>query len=117
MSKNYPHAAYILSLIGGILQLLVVGVPLAILGIISIWGVVCLIWPLIFSILIIIGAMKIKSPGNLDAIRQGSILVLILSILAGNIISLIGGILGLIWKPSAEAPTEVAAPPPPPPPF
>lgn len=117
MAENYPRTAYILSLIGGILEV-AVGVPLAIIGIITILGVVCLIWPLIFGILIIVFALKLKSARDPNAVKSASIAIIILSILAGiNIISLIGGILGLIWEPPIEMPQEIPAPPPPPPPL
>lgn len=127
-----PTAAFVLSLIGGILILLG-GIYGAIIGIIG--GAAISIVPgfgwlsgliialgilgLIFGIIVILGAVMINS-GERGKVRTGSILVLIFSILSlfvggtggfiiGFILSLIGSILGLTWKPSEEAP-----PPPPP---
>ena len=127
-----PTAAFVLSLIGGILILLG-GIFGAIIGIIG--GAAMSIIPgfgwlsgliialgilgLIFGIIVILGAVMINS-GERGKVRTGSILVLIFSILSlfvggtggfiiGFILSLIGSILGLTWKPSEEAP-----PPPPP---
>ena len=127
-----PTAAFVLSLIGGILILLG-GIFGAIIGIIG--GAAMSIVPgfgwlsgliialgilgLIFGIIVILGAIMINS-GERGKVRTGSILVLIFSILSlfvggtggfiiGFILSLIGSILGLTWKPSEEAP-----PPPPP---
>ena len=127
-----PTAAFVLSLIGGILILLG-GIFGAIIGIIG--GAAMSIVPgfgwlsgliialgilgLIFGIIVILGAVMINS-GERGKVRTGSILVLIFSILSlfvggtggfiiGFILSLIGSILGLTWKPSEKAP-----PPPPP---
>ena len=127
-----PTAAFVLSLIGGILILLG-GIFGAVIGIIG--GAAMSIVPgfgwlsgliialgilgLIFGIIVILGAVMINS-GERGKVRTGSILVLIFSILSlfvggtggfiiGFILSLIGSILGLTWKPSEEAP-----PPPPP---
>ncbi len=129
-----PTAAFVLSLISGILVLLtgilmlvaaglvssisgelVPGIPypLELIGsLIAIFGVV----GLIFGILILVGAVMIYS-GEPSKVKIGSILVLVFSILSlfivgggffiGFILGLIGGILGLIWKPPVrqETPT------------
>ncbi|MEM3769977.1 MAG: hypothetical protein QXG76_02160 [Candidatus Bathyarchaeia archaeon] len=80
--------------------------------------IICIVG-LVFGILVLVGALMINS-GEKDKVRKGSIMVLIFSILSlftasgfyiGFILALIGGILGLIWKPEAR----VEAPPPPPP--
>lgn len=127
-----PTAAFVLSLIAGILILLG-GIYGAIVGIIggAIIGVIPgLGWlgglivalgflGLIFGILVIVGAVMINS-GERDKVKTGSIIVLIFSILSlfpggiggfviGFILGLVGSILGLTWKPPEEAP-----PPPPP---
>jgi len=126
-----PTAAFVLSLISGILILLggIVGAIIGIIGgaAISIipgfgWlgGLIIILGflGLIFGIIVIIGAVMINS-GEKDKVRTGSLLVLIFSILSlfvggtggfviGFILGLVGSILGLTWKP-AEAP-----PPPPP---
>jgi len=123
MAKDYPTAGYVLALIGGILEL-IAGIPLAFLGGAAgiIGGLaaaplaVCLIWPLICGILIIVGAVWMKS-GEPGKVKKGGILALIFAILGGfNIFALIGGILGLVWKPPQRAPPPAPAPPPPPPP-
>jgi len=74
---------------------------------------------LIFGIIVLVGAIMIYS-GERSKVRTGSILVLVFSILnlifggggffIGFILGLIGGILGLVWKPEARG----EAPPPPP---
>ena len=128
-----PTAAFALSLVGAILMILG-GLAYAILasiagGFISIvpgmeWlgGLLIImgILGLIFGIIVLVGAIMIYS-GERGKVRTGSILVLIFSILnlifggggfyIGFILGLIGGILGLVWKPEARA----EAPPPPPP--
>jgi hypothetical protein len=128
-----PTAAFVLSLIAGVLILLG-GIFGAIVGIIGgamigvipglgwLGGLIVILGflGLIFGIIVIVGAVMINS-GERDRVKTGSIVVLIFSILSlfvggtggfiiGFILGLIGGILGLTWKP-----TEEAAPPPPPP--
>ncbi|MBS7621927.1 hypothetical protein KEJ32_07445 [Candidatus Bathyarchaeota archaeon] len=132
MPEERPTAAFVLSLIGGILILLG-GIASAILaGMLS--GAIMLvpflgglgalviiigILGLIFGIIILIGAVMINS-GEPSKVRTGSIIVLIFSILSlfigggfiiGFILALVGSILGLVWKPSGE---RGRLPPPPP---
>ncbi|MEM2273193.1 MAG: DUF6114 domain-containing protein, partial [Candidatus Bathyarchaeia archaeon] len=67
----------------------------------------------VFGIIVIIGAVMINKTEP-TSVRNGSILVIIFSILSlifsgggfviGFILGLIGGILGLIWKPPSETP-------------
>ncbi|MEM1673658.1 MAG: hypothetical protein QXF23_07180 [Candidatus Bathyarchaeia archaeon] len=127
-----PTAAFVLSLIGGIL-ILIGGIASAVIG--AICGamisslepfvptaafigeliILSTIVGVIFGIIVIIGAAMINK-ATPSSVRNGSILVLVFSILSlifsnggfllGFILGLIGGILGLLWKPS---------PPPPPP--
>ncbi len=118
-----PVAAFVLSLISGILVLLtslfiLVSVELLSLGgeglgivflevieaLIRVLGIL----GLIFGVLIIVGAVMIYS-GTPQKVKIGSILVLVFSIISlftvgggffiGFILGLIGGILGLTWKP------------------
>lgn len=126
-----PTAAFILSLIGGILILLAgivfaaffgilgvamffvpgIGIPLA--GFLIVLGIL----GLIFGILVIVGALMINS-GEKRRVTTGSIIVLVFSILSlftvgggfiiGFILGLIGGILGLAWKPEASTPPPQA---------
>ncbi len=126
-----PTAAFVLSLIAGILILLggILGAIVGIIGGAMVGAIPGLGWlgglivalgliGLIFGILVIVGAVMINS-GERDKVKTGSIIVLIFSILSlfvggtggfviGFILGLIGSILGLTWKPSEEAP-----PPPP----
>jgi hypothetical protein len=123
-----PTAAFVLSLIGAIFILInglvvaamfaaggaIVGILLPGLGaMMIILGALAIV----FGIIVIIGAIMINS-GERNKVKIGSVLVLIFSIISlvagggfiiGFILCLIGSILGLVWKPAAEAP-----PPPPP---
>lgn len=133
-----PTAAFALSLVGGIL-ILIGGLAYAAIGAIcgsmtgailgpivpqaAIMGAIIFIYMalgVIFGIIVIIGAVMINK-AEPKSVRNGSILVLVFSILSlvfsgggfiiGFILGLVGGILGLVWKPSTEA---APAPPPPP---
>jgi len=129
-----PTAAWILSLIGGILGLIIslaylgmalaaigavaaeAGVAIPMFGVAGTAAIALCGWGIIAHIIIIIGAFKIKS-GDPSSVRTGGILVLIFSILGGfNILALIGGILALVWKPPRKRVAEAAPPAPPPPP-
>ncbi|MGC8975665.1 MAG: DUF4064 domain-containing protein [Thermoprotei archaeon] len=127
-----PTAAFILTLISGILVLLSVlllFVAASLLsstssefpeilpypvGLIGTWITIIGVIGLVFSILILVGALMIYS-GEPGKVKTGSILVLIFSILSlfttgggffiGFILGLIGGILGLTWKPPAKQET------------
>jgi len=122
-----PTAAFALSLVGGIFILLggivyaAVGSIIAFLPFAGAALVALGIFGLICGLLTILGAVWINS-GETDKVRNGSILVLIFSILSwfgaaggfflGFILGLIGAILGLTWKPTI---TQQAPPPPTPP--
>jgi len=103
-----PIAAFVLSLIGSIIFLL--------LGIFLFF----LFFPLIGGLLTFIGALIMYSEKT-EMVRTGSILVLVFSLISsiftlggfivGFVLCLIGSILGLTWEP------EVAKEPPPLPPF
>jgi len=125
-----PTAAFVLSLIAGILGLIfsilltialsvaswmvsTVGAPMG-LGGLGTLIIAIGIWYVIASILIIVGAIWINT-GEPGKVKNGGIIVLVFSILSiGNayflvfILGLIGGILALTWKPPKKAP-----PPPP----
>ena len=138
MVDEYPRGAYLLLLIGGILEIiagitvvLAAGMYLMVSsysGVITslrtysisptvmpaiLPGVACivvyLIWFIVWGVLIILSAMWVKT-GDPEKVHKGGILGLISSILGGNIISLIGAILALIWK----KPQTTTLPPPPP---
>jgi hypothetical protein len=115
-----PTAAYALSLIGGIL-ILIGGIGHAFLGAIcgslvsmipgaeSAGGVIFLYMSLglICGIIVIIGAVMINK-AEPAKVKTGSVLVLVFSIISiisgggfyiGTILGIVGGILGLVWKP------------------
>jgi hypothetical protein len=124
-----PTAAFALSLVGGIfiiiggilyvaaasaIGFLGFGLGASVLAGLGVFGLIC-------GILTILGAVWINS-GEKDKVRNGSILVLIFSILSwigsfggffiGFLLGLIGAILGLTWKPSTtEKPAAPPAPP------
>ncbi|MGQ9469234.1 MAG: DUF6114 domain-containing protein [Nitrososphaerales archaeon] len=124
-----PTAAFVLSLIGAIIILIgaILTAALFAAGGALFFAIPGLEWlgtsfliiavvQIIFGIIILIGAMWINSTDR-GKIKNGSIIVLIFSIIGlllgagffiGPILGLVGGILGLTWKPTA-------APPPPPP--
>lgn len=118
-----PTAAFVLSLVGGIF-ILINGILLAVIAFIGgailslipmlgfIGGIVMIMGTvgLVLGILIVIGAIQINS-GELNKVRTWSLVVLVLSIVSifigggfiiGFILSLVGGILGLMWKPEEK---------------
>jgi len=131
--QNKPTAAYILSLLGGILGLLASLAFIAFgalaywtLGSIDYyyggsldyglfgWGWATLIgfgaWMLITSILIIVFAGKLKA-NPLEHTKWGA-LILIFSIIGlGGLLAFIGGILALVYKPILVGATQQYAPP------
>jgi hypothetical protein len=124
MSK--PTAAFVLLLIGGVL--IVIGgivvvaagglIPIPLIGgLVAILGIL----GVVFGILVIVGAVMVNS-GEPSKVKTGSILGLIFGILSlfvagggffiGFILCLVGGVLGLAWKPEApiqQAPTQQAS--------
>ncbi len=121
-SSSYPSAAFILSLIGGILILLA-GIAYAIIyatigtffSLLGFGGLSALliglaVVALIFGVIIIIGAIMLKTKPSSS--KTWGIIIIILSILSwvggsgfviGFILALIGGILALLWHPPAAA--------------
>jgi hypothetical protein len=132
--QNKPTAAYILSLIGGIigllasLALILLG-ALAYIGLSSFtdyygdytygslgWGWTLYIglgaWMLITSILIIVFASKLKA-NPLEHSKWGALILIFSIIGVGGLLGLIGGILALVYKPIlAGAPQQQYVPPP-----
>lgn len=136
--KPYPSAAFILSLIGGILIILdaiVVAAAAAIVGA-AIAGVLpglgalliaLAVVGLIFGIIILIGAFQLRS--HPESAKMWGIVILILSLISfiggggfylGAILGIIGGILALVWhappamamgQPQWGAPPPMAPPP------
>jgi len=134
MTKEKPTAAFVLSLIGGIFILLGTFFYIFLFyytvtitqfvgnkgdSYASLTLVVIGITGLTSSILVIVGANMINS-GEVEKVRKGGILVLIFSIISlipsyggliiGFILSLIGGILALTWKPKYLVSIITAAP-------
>jgi len=119
--EGKPTAAFILSLIGGIFVLLG-GIWLAIAGaIIALFtaglGMILGIFA-VFGLIIIVGAIMMNS--NPASAKTWGVIVLILWIVSlfgvitafGGLLSLIGGILAMVWKPEKSG--QAASPPPPP---
>ena len=86
--NNRPSAAYYLTLVGGLL-----GIILGLLLLIVLIGV----WIIIANIAVIICAQRLMTEPK-EHSKYG-ILILVFSILSFNIITLIGGILALIYEP------------------
>ncbi|MCJ7424515.1 hypothetical protein MUP01_09655 [Candidatus Bathyarchaeota archaeon] len=115
--EEKPTAAFALSLVGGILELLlgiaiagVTGAIFAFIGLEALGLVFGAYW-IILGIIILLGAIMLYN--NPASTHTWGIVILILSIISGlNIFALIGGILAMVWKPSTT--TRSAAPPPPP---
>ena len=120
MADEYPQAAFVISLIGGIFILLngliisVVGTVIAI-SFLSV-GIMLVALGLVFGVIVILGAALMRDP---QKVKVGSILVLVFSIFSlpigggfiiGFLLGLIGGILGLTWRPPRQ--TAILPPPP-----
>ena len=129
MADDYPNGAYLLLLIAGILELIYAAVAVFFVSIsliVPIEGMmmgviigICVVWFLIWGILLILSAVWVKS-GDPDKVHKGGIMGLISAILGAPgfyglvfILGLIGAILALTWKKQPR----MAAPPPPPPPM
>jgi hypothetical protein len=104
--QNQPTAAYILSMIGGILGLIgglfiiivgaIAGVFTFGLGFVAIGGIG--IWITICSTIVIVAASKLKSE-PMEHSKWGAI-ILVFSIIGGwSILDFIGGILELVYQP------------------
>ncbi|MEM2214636.1 MAG: hypothetical protein QXQ20_08155 [Candidatus Nezhaarchaeales archaeon] len=121
-----PTAAFVLSLVGGIIILIngiivlvgagiaasiatmVPGMGPAISGLVIAFAS----FILVMGILVIVGAVMINS-GAPNKVRVGSILVIVFSVISllggggfivGFVLALVGGILGLTWKPATPPP-------------
>ncbi len=121
-AQVYPSTAYLLSLIGGILILIdglltvvaaflgaavVAGIGFAGLGLLLIaFGIIALL----FSLVVLYGALQLKS--RPQTARTWGILILVFSLISflggggfiiGAILGLIGGVLAIVWTPPAPA--------------
>lgn len=114
--REKPTTAFIVTLIGAICWLLLgVALIMAPTGLISGMdpntGVILGAYFTIFAILTILGAVMLYSKPS--STHTWGIIIVVLSIIGGvNIITLIGGIMAMRWKPSGAP----LSPPPPPPP-
>jgi MFS family permease len=115
--QDKPTAAYVLSLIGGILGLVVGFILLLIAastpyyyyysGIRVLYGGIGF-WSLLCGIIVIVGAVKLNS-NPLEHTKWG-VIILVFSIIGlGSILGLIGGILALVYKPQTVAPQQPLA--------
>jgi hypothetical protein len=124
-----PTAAFVLSLIGGIIYLLTgliiaaasafIGSLASFAGLAAVGIAVAAVGAvgLISGIIMIVGAVMMNSSEK-SKVRTGAILVLVLTIIGalftvggfviGFILALIGSILGLTWKPTAPMPPPPA---------
>ena len=132
--QNKPTAAYVLSLLGGILGLLASLAFIAFgalaymalnsfdyysngvdLGMFSAWGWTTLIgfgaWMLITSILVMVFAGKLKSH-PLEHSKWGALILVFSIIGVGGLLAFIGGILALVYKPILASQPYGYAPPP-----
>jgi len=136
--ETYPRTAYLLSLIGGIL-ILVLSIIYAIIlaAIASLFAAVGFglgagiavafaVIAILFGLVVLYFAMKLKS--NPQGARTYGVLILVFALISfvggggfyiGAILALIGGILAIIWTPPAPtgmpgqmAPGYMAQPPP-----
>ncbi len=118
MVEEYPKTAFILTLIGSVLAL-IIGIPMAILGAAigsllggALGGSICVVITLLGAVLGITGAVLMRNPNKAKA---GGALAIIGAFLGGYgiisfILMLIGGIMALTWEP----PKKMMPPPPPP---
>lgn len=112
--EEKPTAAFALSLIGGILELLGGIAIAAFLGLFT-WfiggiGAIFGFYWIILGLIITLGSVLMYN--NTSSTHTWGIVILILSIISGlNIFALIGGILAITWKGGKQG-----APPPPAPP-
>ena len=118
----YPRTAYLLSMIGGILILIFSVIYalliLALAGYVASFGfgfasgflIALAVVALIFGVLVLFFAMRLKS--NPGSARVYGVAILVLALISffggggfyiGAILALVGGILAIIWTPPAPA--------------
>ncbi len=120
MVEEYPSAAFVLSLIGGVIILVGAMFIAAFLSFAASlllgFAIVTLPLGILCGVMIIVGAAMMK---NREKVYTGAALVLAFSLISlfslggfflGFLLALIGGILGLTWRP---APPRILPPPPP----
>ncbi len=122
MAEEYPSTAYVLTLVGAILSL-IIGLIYIFVGSLIIvgtagrgapFGLVCIILGILGAILGLAGASMMKDP---EKVHTGGILAIIAAFFsAGGVITfillLIGGIMALTWKKPEEK-AKILPPPPP----
>ena len=101
--QNKPTAAYVLSLIGGILGL--------ILGfLVTVFVVAFGLWFLICSLIIVISAARLNS-NPLEHTKWGMIILIFSIIGLVTLLAFIGGILALAYTPMVPTPPQQPQPP------
>jgi len=101
--QNKPTAAYVLSLLGGILGL--------ILGfLVAVFVVAIGLWFLICSLIIIISAARLNS-NPLEHTKWGMIILIFSIIGLVTLLAFIGGILALAYTPMIPTPPQQTQPP------
>ncbi len=121
MVEEYPTTAYVLTLIGAVISL-IIGMIYAFVGsaiIVGVseaapFGLVCIILGLLGAILGFVAASMMKNP---EKVHTGGILAIIAAFFSvGGMITfillLIGGIMALTWKKPEEKATILPPPPP-----
>ncbi len=124
-SESYPNNAYILSLIGGIFILLA-GLLIGLVGaavtfMFAFIGGALGLFGIIWGIIIIVGAINLRA--HPDQHVTWGVVILVFSLISwvgafggffiGFLLSLVGGILGIVWSPPrTQAPTPAYVPPP-----
>ncbi len=108
-----PQASFILSLIAGILILLsaiitaifttLLGGAITFIPIVGLVGLLVIaigLLGVVFGALVLVGAFMINS-GDFSRVRTGSILSIVSGggFIIGLILGIVGGVLGLTWKP------------------
>jgi uncharacterized membrane protein YhaH (DUF805 family) len=116
-----PTAAFILSLIGGLL-IVIVGFVVVVVGTIATIpvggaGGIPGLYGAVFGILVVFGGLMLYSRPQRNIVW--SVVIIVFSLLSlygalgglyvGLILGVIGGILGIRWKPSAGQPTPIAS--------
>jgi hypothetical protein len=122
--QNPPTGAYVVSLIGGIISLLI---GLGILGFGVVLGAVTFgfgflvigpvaVWIIICSAIVIYASSKLKS-NPMEHGKYGALILIFSIIGAWSVLDFIGGILALVYKPIpiGQQSYSAASPPPPPP--
>ena len=94
--ENKPTAAFLLSLLGGIIGLIIAAALSAFFPPLGIWG-------LISSIIVIISASKLNS-NPWEHAKWGAVILVFSIIGVGPLLAFLGGILALVYNPKSPTP-------------